>query len=56
MNTIVKIEFNNIAILSHMQSARIQVITLTSDFAAVQLDATYLASGVTKSFENGGNL
>ena len=37
-----------------MQSARIQVITSTNDFADVLLDATNLTSGVTKSFQDGG--
>ena len=37
-----------------MQSARIQVITPTSDFADILLDATYLTSGVTQSFRDGG--
>ena len=37
-----------------MQSARIEVVTSTSDFVDVLLDATYLASGVTKDFQDGG--
>ena len=41
-------------ICSHVQSARIRVITLTNDFYDVVLNATYLASGVTQNFQNGG--